>query len=76
MLIELKVPGSVVDATILVWHKRPDDRVEMGESVLDVETAKGAVEVEAPQGGTIKEILKQQGEVISSDDAVCTIETS
>ena len=78
MLVEVKVPmlaESVPDATLLEWHKRPGDRVERGESLIDLETDKVTLEVAAPESGVLVEIRKSAGEVALSEDVLAIIDT-
>ena len=44
---------GISEATIVRWTKQVGDRVEAGETVAEIETAKSTVEVEAPVRGTI-----------------------
>ena len=37
-LIMPKLGESIMEATILKWHKKPGDQVEMDETVLDIAT--------------------------------------
>ena len=78
MLVEVKVPvlaESVPDATLLEWYKRPGDRVERGESLIDLETDKVTLEVAAPESGVLVEIRKSTGEVALSEDVLAVIDT-
>ena len=78
MLVEVKVPvlaESVPDATLLEWYKRPGERVERGESLIDLETDKVTLEVAAPESGVLVEIRKSTGEVALSDDVLAVIDT-
>lgn len=78
MLIEVKVPvlaESVPDATLLDWYKQVGERVERGENLIDLETDKVTLEVAAPDAGVIKEIRKQTGDVVLTDDILAVIDT-
>ena len=44
-LIMPKLGESIMEATILKWHKKPGDKVEMDEAVLDIATDKVDSEV-------------------------------
>jgi len=48
---------GITEATIVKWLKGVGDRVEAGETIAEVETAKSTVEVEAPAAGTLSAIL-------------------
>ncbi|HEY9149558.1 MAG TPA: biotin/lipoyl-containing protein, partial [Gammaproteobacteria bacterium] len=48
MEVEVRVPTlpeSVQDATLADWHKKPGDRVERDEVLVDLETDKVVFEV-------------------------------
>ena len=50
---------SIVEGTIVEWLKKVGDRVEAGEPIVEIETAKSALEVESPASGTLTEIKVQ-----------------
>jgi len=52
---------SVTEATVAKWFKSEGDRVEMDEPLVELETDKVAVEVNAKSAGTLGEILAQPG---------------
>src|SRR5258706_10225145 len=77
MSIEVKVPvlpESVADATIATWHKQPGDAVKRDENLVDLETDKVVLEVPSPVDGVLKEIVKQTGETVGSQDLIGGIE--
>jgi pyruvate/2-oxoglutarate dehydrogenase complex dihydrolipoamide acyltransferase (E2) component len=47
----------MVEATIVAWHKSPGDRVEEGEPIVEIETDKVEMQVEAPVSGVLREVL-------------------
>jgi len=48
-------------ATIVKWLKREGEKVEKGEPLYEVETAKVVTEVESPTSGTLTKILVPEG---------------
>ena len=52
-----KAGMNMVEATVVAWHKSPGDRVEAGEPIVDVETDKVELQVEAPVAGVLREVL-------------------
>lgn len=50
--------------TLVVWKKKPGDRVTRGEIVAEVETDKAAIDVEIFTTGVIEKILVQPGEKV------------
>jgi 2-oxoglutarate dehydrogenase E2 component (dihydrolipoamide succinyltransferase) len=64
MSTELKVPSlgeSVSTATVARWMKQAGEPVEADEPLVELETDKVTVEVNAPQAGTLIDILAQAG---------------
>jgi 2-oxoglutarate dehydrogenase E2 component (dihydrolipoamide succinyltransferase) len=77
MSIEVKVPvlpESVADATVAAWHKKPGDSVFRDENLVDLETDKVVLEVPAPVDGVIKEISRDTGETVLSEEVLAIIE--
>lgn len=64
MAAEIKVPNlgeSITEATVSKWLKRPGDAVAVDEPVAELETDKVTLEVPAPAGGRLSEILAEEG---------------
>jgi len=64
MSIELKVPTvgeSITEVEIGTWLKKPGDRVEKDEPIVEIESEKATVEVSAPVAGTLTQVLKETG---------------
>ena len=77
-LVELVMPKmgeSVMEGTILTWLKKPGDRIQQDESVLEVATDKVDTEVPSPFNGILKEIRANQGDVVQVGVAIALIET-
>ena len=77
MTLEVKVPvlpESVSDATIASWHKKPGDAVKRDENLVDLETDKVVLEVPAPVDGVLKEIRKETGATVTSQEILAVIE--
>ncbi len=72
-LIMPKMGESIMEATILKWLKRPGDRIEQDESVLEVATDKVDTEVPSTHAGILKEILAKEGEVVKVGKAIAII---
>lgn len=78
MQVKIVVPHmgeSVVEGTILKWLKRPGERVERDEPVVEIGSDKIDVEVPAPAPGILKEVLVQEGETVAVGREVALIET-
>ncbi len=68
MSTEIRVPTlgeSVSEATIGRWFKKPGDPVKADEPVLELETDKVTLEVNAPASGTLGDIIAKDGETVS-----------
>ena len=72
----VKVPQlseSVSEATVLSWHKQEGDAVAVDEVLVEIETDKVIMEVPSPAAGVVGRILHQTGDVVHSDEELCTI---
>ena len=63
-LIMPKLGESIMEATILKWHKQPGDKVAQDETVLDIATDKVDSEVPSTAEGIIEEILFKENDVV------------
>ena len=78
MLVDVKVPvlaESIPDATLLDWKKSPGEAVARDEILLELETDKVVLEVPAPQGGVLSEVLKNTGDIALSQEVLARIDT-
>ncbi|GAB7220658.1 2-oxoglutarate dehydrogenase complex dihydrolipoyllysine-residue succinyltransferase [Vibrio comitans] len=76
MTIEILVPDlpeSVADATVATWHKKPGDRVERDDVLVDIETDKVVLEVPAPEAGILEEILEEEGATVLAKQLLAKI---
>jgi 2-oxoglutarate dehydrogenase E2 component (dihydrolipoamide succinyltransferase) len=62
------------EVRILRWLKDPGVRVKKGDGLLEVETDKVNVEIEAPDDGLLKEIKAQAGDTVKFSAVVAIIE--
>jgi 2-oxoglutarate dehydrogenase E2 component (dihydrolipoamide succinyltransferase) len=77
MTIEIKAPTfpeSVQDGTLTTWHKQPGEAVSRDELIVDIETDKVVLEVVAPADGTLVKIIKNQGDVVLSNEVIALFE--
>jgi len=77
MTVEVKVPAlpeSVSDGTLVNWKKKPGEAVQRGENLVDLETDKVVLDIPAPADGVLGQILRQEGEIVTTDDAIATLE--
>jgi len=62
------------EVRVLRWLKEQGDEVHKGEAIVEVETDKVNVEVEAPEDGVLREIYAQEGEFIKFGAVVASID--
>ena len=62
------------EVRIVRWLKNPGAQVKKGEGLLEVETDKVNVEIEAPDDGQLAEIRAQPGDAVKFSAVVATIE--
>ncbi|HXD98084.1 MAG TPA: dihydrolipoamide acetyltransferase family protein [Candidatus Acidoferrum sp.] len=58
---------------VLKWLKNPGDSVRKGEPIVEIETDKVTVEVEAPASGVLREVSAQPGDVVPVGKAIALI---
>ncbi|HEX3494125.1 MAG TPA: 2-oxoglutarate dehydrogenase complex dihydrolipoyllysine-residue succinyltransferase [Methylocella sp.] len=69
MATEIRVPvlgESVTEATIGRWFKKAGEPVKADEPVVELETDKVTLEVNAPASGVLAEIVAKDGETVSA----------
>ncbi|MER3463605.1 MAG: diapophytoene dehydrogenase [Chitinophagaceae bacterium] len=74
-LIMPKMGESIMEATILKWHKKLGDAVKMDETVLEIATDKVDSEVPSTGEGTIEEILFKENDVVPIGTVIARIKT-
>ncbi len=68
MATEIRVPTlgeSISEATVGRWYKQRGDAVKADEPLVELETEKVTLEVNAPSAGVLSEITAQTGETVS-----------
>ena len=58
---------------IAAWRKAPGDTVVLGEPLLEVETDKATLEVEAVASGTLLEVVQGEGETVTSGTVIAYV---
>jgi 2-oxoglutarate dehydrogenase E2 component (dihydrolipoamide succinyltransferase) len=77
MSIDIKTPTfpeSISDGTVAVWHHAPGEHVERDELLVDIETDKVVLEIVAPTDGQLSEILKNEGDIVLSEELLARFE--
>ena len=68
MATEIRVPTlgeSISEATVGKWYKQRGDSVKADEPLVELETEKVTLEVNAPSAGVLSEITAQTGDTVS-----------
>ncbi len=74
-LVMPKLGESIMEATILKWHKQVGDTVKQDETVLDIATDKVDSEVPSTAEGVITEILFNLNDVVPIGTVIARIRT-
>ncbi|WZN42618.1 biotin/lipoyl-containing protein [Chitinophaga pollutisoli] len=78
-IVELVMPKmgeSIMEATILRWHKKPGDVVKVDDTVLEIATDKVDSEVPSIADGVITEILFNENDVVPVGTVIARVETA
>lgn len=71
-----KLGESIMEATVLKWHKKPGDTVKLDETLLDIATDKVDSEVPSTAEGILEEVLCKENDVIAIGAVIAKIRTS
>ena len=77
MAIQIKAPQfpeSIEEGSIATWHKQVGEAVSRDELIVDIETDKTVLEVVAADDGVLTEVMKKEGDVVSSQELIGKIE--
>lgn len=77
MTTKIVLPKSgmgIEEATVVRWLKAEGELVKQGEALVEIETAKATMEVEAPASGTLMKILLAEGESAAVNSDIGVIE--
>src|SRR2546426_7414442 len=58
---------------VLRWLKSPGDTVQKGEPIVEIETDKVTVEIEAPAAGVLRDVSAQAGDVVPVGRTIATV---
>ncbi|GAB1512124.1 dihydrolipoamide acetyltransferase family protein [Actinophytocola sp. KF-1] len=65
---------GLVDAEILTWHIKPGDEVKVNQIIVEIETAKAAVELPCPWAGVVTELHAEPGQTVNVGEPIVTID--
>src|SRR5256885_10163234 len=74
-LVMPKMGDSIMEATILKWHKQPGDHVKMDETVLEIATDKVDTEVPSTTEGVVQELLYNVNDVVPVGSVIARVKT-
>lgn len=72
-MVDIVIPAlgeSVSEAIIAKWYKKAGDSVSKDELLLELETDKVTLEVNAKEAGTLEEVLKNEGQTVKIGEIV------
>ncbi len=73
-LVMPKMGESIMEATVLKWHKKAGDSIKMDETLLDIATDKVDSEVPSTAAGTITELLFKENDVVPVGAVIARID--
>ena len=65
--------ASTGEAEMVVWLKAVGESITVGEPVLEVQSDKANVEVEATISGTLARVLVEEGQILKPGDPLAVI---
>ena len=63
-------PESISEGTVAEWHVKQGESAKRDDLLVDIETDKVVIEVFAPEDGVLTEIVKQEGEIVLSEEII------
>ncbi|GAA4611124.1 dihydrolipoamide acetyltransferase family protein [Saccharopolyspora hordei] len=69
------VGEGLTEAEVLGWRVQPGDEVTVNQVIVEIETAKAAVELPCPWAGTVQELLVEPGQTVEVGTPIVTIDT-
>ena len=75
----MKIPKmgmSTVEVDVIKCHVAVGDKVQAGQVLVEIESEKATMEMEAEVSGTVTEILVSEGDVTTVGTVVCRIKST
>ncbi|MEI8293245.1 MAG: dihydrolipoamide acetyltransferase family protein [bacterium] len=69
-----KLSDTMLEGTLIKWHKKAGDKISVGDVIADVETDKATMEMEAFDDGVIAEILVAEGGIVKVGQPIASLE--
>jgi 2-oxoisovalerate dehydrogenase E2 component (dihydrolipoyl transacylase) len=70
------VGEGLTEAEVLRWHVAPGDTVTLNQIIVEIETAKAAVELPSPFAGVVAELFAEPGATLAVGTPLIAIDTS
>jgi len=68
-----KMSDTMVEGTIVAWHKKVGDAVKSGDLLAEVATDKATMEMESYENGTLLHIAVKEGDAVKIDGLIAII---
>ena len=75
-MFEVKMPQwgmNMTEGTIVKWFKSPGERVEKGEPLVEIETAKAISTLESPAAGLLTRLVANVDDTIPVQGLIAVI---
>lgn len=69
-----KLSDTMLEGTLVKWHKKIGDKISLGDVVADIETDKATMEMEAFDEGILTDLLIPEGGVVKVGDPIATLD--
>ena len=76
MAFEVRMPQitqTMLEAKVVSWLKKEGEEVKKGQPLVEIETDKAVVELEAEASGVLLQIVAQEGSVVKAGDLLAVI---
>ena len=76
---EFRLPDvgeGLTEAEVVAWRVAPGDTVAVNDVLVEVETAKAAVELPSPFAGTVAALLVEPGRTVPVGTPIVAVETA
>ena len=67
---------GLTEAEILKWYVKPGDMVTVNQTIVEIETAKAAVELPCPFAGAVTELLVPEGATVDVGTPILTVDVN
>ena len=68
-----KLSDTMLEGTLVKWHKKPGQKISIGDVIAEVETDKATMELSCTVPGTILKIYAPAGAQLPVGAPICAI---